>query len=255
MIDSIEKRLENLLATAEREVQSGFRSATAQAAGRGALQSGGHLITKIRVLGDAMDRFVESAARDAEAIENRGGVSGPLYEGAITKLIQLKLRSLDDLRKKSEWAVPSALAAMLSEAETRYEFAREKLEDHQAGFGRSQPAVSSVSIQAGPGSIVQSNSPGASAHVSINIEAVSPALADLEAILVSASIGQQYRAEIGAQIATIRAQLTAPSPSAGVLRESGRTLRAVLENLAASAAQPFVWQGGRMLWQALGLGA
>lgn len=124
MIDSIEKRLENLLATAEREVQSGFRSATAQAAGRGALQSGGHLITKIRVLGDAMDRFVESAARDAEAIENRGGVSGPLYEGAITKLIQLKLRSLDDLRKKSEWAVPSALAAMLSEAETRYEFAQ-----------------------------------------------------------------------------------------------------------------------------------
>lgn len=252
MPDSIEKRLDNLLATAEREVQMGFRTATAQAAGGWKLQSSGHLRTKISVLGDAMDRFAESAASDAEAIESRGDASGPFYEGAITKLIQLKLRSLDDLRKKSDWAVPSALAAMLSEAETRYEFARKKLEDHRAGFGRSQPATSSVSIQAGPGSIVQANSPGASAHVNINIEAVGPALADLEAVFASASIGQQHRAEIDAQIATIRAQLTAPSPSAGVLRESGRTLRAVLENLAASAAQPFVWQSGRMLWQALG---
>lgn len=253
MTDSIEKRLENLLATAEREVQTGFRDATAQAAGRGALQSSGHLITKIGALGDAMDRFVESAARDAEAIENRGGASGPLYEGAITKLIQLKLRSLDDLRKKTEWAGPSALAAMLSEAETRYEFARKKLEDHQAGFGRSQPAVSSVNIQAAPGSIVQANSPGASAHVNINIEAVGPALADLEGVLAAASIGQQHRAEIDAEIATIRAQLSKPSPSSIVLKESGRTLRAVLDNLAASAVQPLVWQGGRMLWQALGL--
>ncbi|GEM_PF-3634950 len=71
----IEKRLENLLVTAEREVQMGFRKATAQAAGRGALQSSGYLRTKVSVLGDAMDHFAESAARDAEAIESRGDVS------------------------------------------------------------------------------------------------------------------------------------------------------------------------------------
>lgn len=253
MPDSIEKRLENLLETGEREVQLGFRKAAAQAAGLGALQNGGHLLAKISVLGDAMDRFADSAARDAEAIESRGDVSGPFYEGAITKLIQLKLRSLDDLRKKSDWAGPSALAAMLAEAETRYGFARKKLEDHRAGFGRSQPATSSVNIQAGSGSIVQANSPGASAHVNIKIEEVGSALADLDVVLAAASIGHRHRLEIDAEIATIRAELTKPSPSAIVIKESGRTLRAVLDNLAASAVQPFVWQGGRMLWQALGL--
>lgn len=39
MTDSIEKRLENLLATAEREVQTGFRAAAAQAAPAGSMGS------------------------------------------------------------------------------------------------------------------------------------------------------------------------------------------------------------------------
>lgn len=253
MPDSIETRLENLLATAEREVQLGFRNATARAAGSGALRSSGHLLTKIGVLGDAMDRFAESATRDAEALERAGHGAEPFYDVAITKLIQLKLRSLDDLRKRSEWAGPSGLTAMMSEAEARYEIARNKLEDHRAGFGRSQPGISHVSIQAGSGSIVQANSPGASAHVSINVGEVGPALASLEAALGTAAIGQQDRAEIDAEIATIRAQLTKPSPSTIVLKESGRTLRSILENLTASAVQPVAWQGGRILWRALGL--
>lgn len=251
---TIERRLENLLSTVEHDMRVAFRDAAAQAAGKGSLQSGSHLMTKAKAVGEAMTLFVTAATSDVDAVQWVGGSLPYLYDTAAAKLIQLKLRGMEDIRKKAEaWAGPSALAAIDVEVERRYTAARGQLDDHRSGFGRATPHNPSINIQAGSGAIVQTNSPGAWAQVNINVQAIRPSLDDLEQSLPWATLGQSESADIRAEIDTIRAQLGKLAPSSVIVQESGRSLRAIVENLAASAAQPFVWAGAAVLWRALGI--
>lgn len=90
-----------------------FRDATANAASSHALQSSGHLLEKARIVGDALDRFVQLALDDAHAVEHYTDGSARFYETALTKLIQLHLRGREEIRAKSEaWAGHSATPRM-----------------------------------------------------------------------------------------------------------------------------------------------
>lgn len=251
---TIERRLENVLATAEHDMLVAFRDATAHAAGKGSLQSGGHLMTKAKAIGEAMAQFAAAVTSDVDAVQRASGNLPYLYDTAATKLIQLKLRGMEDVRKKaSAWAGPSALQAIDAEVERRYDAIRAHLNDHQSGFGRTTAATPSFHIQAGAGAIVQANSPGAWAQTNIDVKAIGPSLDEFERSLPWVSLAGADAEAIKAEIETIRAQMKKPSPSSVILTECGRSLRAIVENLAASAAQPMVWAGAAALWRALGV--
>ena len=253
----IERRLENHLLRVEEAMRLAFREATAKAAKNQALQSGGHLLEKARIVGDAMDRFVQSVTDDADAVERSGSGTALFYETAHTKLIQLHLRGRDDIRSKAEaWAGHSATHGISAETEKRYLAARCLLTDHQAGFGRRpSPAAghATILLQDSPGAVVQSHSPGAWAQTHVDMAAVAPALDQLEAALHWDDLSAADVHDIRADIATIRAQIGKRSPSSGAIVEAGRSMRAILENLAASAVQPAAWAGALVLWRALGL--
>ena len=68
---------------------------------------------------------------------------------------------------------------------------------------------------------------------SIDREATCKALEALRDDAVSLAI--DLRSELEAEIATITAQLRSPNPKRGVLREAGRSLRAIIEGAAGSA--------------------
>lgn len=253
---TIDRRLENLLTTAEHDMQMAFSATGDAAALQGALQSSGYLLSKARDIGRAMAAFVTAALADVDAVQRAGGSLSHFYETTTTKLIQLKLRGMEDIRRRADaWHSPTALQPVGTEVERQYLAARALLEDHKAGFGRVVTPNSDIHIQAGPGAIVQANSPGAWAQVNIDAQAIRQALSDFEGALPWEDFDPTQVAEIRAEVETIKAQLGKAAPSSTILQESGRSLRAIMENLVASAAQPFVWQGGRMLWQALGLGA
>lgn len=101
-------------------------------------------------------------------------------------------------------------------------------------------------------SAIQQGSPGASQNVTINVTDIREALADYEAALGECAIPSKDLAAIQADIATLRAQLAKEQPSPGVLKEIGKSLRTVTENVAASGTWAGLSAAGGALWKLLG---
>jgi hypothetical protein len=59
-----------------------------------------------------------------------------------------------------------------------------------------------------------------------------------EAGLSKQSVDEDKRAAMAADIATIKAQLTKPSPSMTILREAGKSIRNMVEGVVASLLTP-----------------
>ena len=85
------------------------------------------------------------------------------------------------------------------------------------------------------GSTIQQGSPNATQTVSIhlNIGDVERAVAAFEVALASADLPAVTVAELKGDIATIRAQLSKAAPMPGILREAGRSMRNIVEGIAA----------------------
>lgn len=254
----IEERLESLLTAAEHQAGVCFRNVVAEAAGRGALQNGAVLLMKAACVGDALDTLAASGLADVAAIEAKGGDTSILYESLTTKLVQLKLRGVEKIVAKSDWARGSAEVGMRAEVERRLTIARNRVRHHQLGFDRSAAAApaaaGNVSISGSQGVIVQTHSPGATATLSIDVERVAAAVDALDAATPWHQLATTEANELRAELATIKAQLGKTSPSAFIIRESVRTARSLVENIAASVATPHVLAAAVNLWAASGLG-
>lgn len=147
-----------------------------------------------------MAAFVTAAIADVDAVQRAGGSLLYFYETTTAKLIQLKLRGMEDIRRRADaWHSPTALQPVGTEVERQYMAARALLEDHKAGFGQSAIQNPAIHIQAGPGAIVQANSPGARAQVNIDVQAIRPALDDFEGALPWGDFEPAQVAEIRAE--------------------------------------------------------
>jgi hypothetical protein len=101
-------------------------------------------------------------------------------------------------------------------------------------------ANNSINVGTMTGSVIQQASPGASqsGDVKVNIEAVTTALRSFESELSKQSFDEGKMAAFAADVATIKAQLTKPSPSMTILHEAGKSIRNVIEGIAASLLTP-----------------
>jgi hypothetical protein len=104
------------------------------------------------------------------------------------------------------------------------------------------PPVTNNSINVGTmtGSVIQQGSPGASqsGDFKVNVEAVTAALHDFESELSKQTLDGDKMAAIAADVATVKAQLTKPSPSMTILREAGKSIRNIVEGIAATLITP-----------------
>lgn len=76
----------------------------------------------------------------------------------------------------------------------------------------------------------------------INYAELRRLMSDARAQLSLETLDPDTRATTEAQIATIEAQLSAPSPNEGIVREAGRSLRTIIEGaIAGVASQPTTW--------------
>ena len=87
----------------------------------------------------------------------------------------------------------------------------------------------------------------------VNVSATSAALGSLEAALAELNLHDKVRADLDAEIATLRAQLSKSKPSTSILREAGGSLRSIVEGITASIAAPQVVAAVAALASALGL--
>jgi hypothetical protein len=73
----------------------------------------------------------------------------------------------------------------------------------------------------------------------LDLEAVAKVIGELRSRLDEARLKPNEAAQVKSEIACVEAQLTAPHPNVGVIKESLRSVRAILEGVASSA----VFQG------------
>lgn len=85
---------------------------------------------------------------------------------------------------------------------------------------------------------LQQGTEGSSQSTQIATGDITSSLGELERALSEISIADTERASLAADIKTIRAQLEKPSPSRTILVEAGRSIRSIVENIAASAITP-----------------
>jgi hypothetical protein len=71
---------------------------------------------------------------------------------------------------------------------------------------------------------------------SLDLEAVRHLVDEYTSWLVQADLNEEDRAEAGAEIATIRSQLTSSRPKNTIISESLKTLRSLAESVAAGVA-------------------
>jgi hypothetical protein len=101
-------------------------------------------------------------------------------------------------------------------------------------------ANNSISVGTMTGSVIQQGSPGASqsGDFKVNVEGVTTALHRFESELGKQSLDEDKMTAVAADVATIKAQLTKPSPSMSILREAGKSLRNIIEGIGAGMLTP-----------------
>ncbi|MDP2183061.1 MAG: hypothetical protein Q8K99_10895 [Actinomycetota bacterium] len=106
------------------------------------------------------------------------------------------------------------------------------------------PPVNVIAIGTMSNSVIQQASPNATQNVSIDateVEGLRSLLADVESRLDALALDMNERQQVEADIATIKAQLSAPSPRRSIVTESLLSLRTILEQVAAAAiAAPLI---------------
>jgi hypothetical protein len=127
---------------------------------------------------------------------------------------------------------------------------------HKRAQENAAPAGNSITIGVMTGSTIQQGSPSATQTVSIRLDRgdVESAVAAFEAAVDAADFPAATVAELKGDIATIRAQLSKASPMPSILQEAGRSMRNVVEGIAAGLFTPEVLAAAPALWAALGLG-
>jgi hypothetical protein len=100
--------------------------------------------------------------------------------------------------------------------------------------------VQSPQIQQGNETVVQ-------VQAAIDLTALAALLDQLKAALPNLGLEQDATTEVTAEIQTIKSQLGSPKPKTGILRESLRSIRTVLESAAGGAAGQLIIEVGKLL--------
>jgi hypothetical protein len=120
-----------------------------------------------------------------------------------------------------------------------------------------RPTVNnSINIGTMTGSAVQQGSANATQAVRFDfkIDEARSALAAFQSAINAVQLPKAHHDEVAAELQTITAQLSKTSPSLTILQEAGRSLRNIVEGIAAGLMTPGVLAAAPALWNALGLG-
>lgn len=95
--------------------------------------------------------------------------------------------------------------------------------------------------------IQQGNETAVQVQAAFDPVALAALLDQLKAAIPNLGLEQDAAAEVAAEIQTIGSQLGSPKPKAGILRESLKSIRSVLEGAAGGAAGQLIIEVGKLL--------
>jgi citrate lyase gamma subunit len=248
------------LAKAGDNARRAVDSVIARLAAAGVLQSGRAIIEIFDAVRTEFDAGIETAFGELKRTINRTSLNRTdLRQAAVSCLenfaIEMKsLTQADQYRRLAAQAVDERLNAM----DRHLAFAIRRFD---TGFldpiEPERPNVNnSINIGTMTGSAIQHGSPGATQSVQFNlkIDEAKSALAAFESAMKTVQLPKAQLDEVTADLQTIAAQLSKASPSLAIIQEAGRSLRNIVESVAAGIMTPSVLALAPALWSALGLG-
>jgi hypothetical protein len=248
------------LARAAERARRSVDTITAQLASKGVLQSGRAIIEIFGAVQTEFEAAIETVFGEVKRTINRTKLNRTdIRQAAISCLenfvIEMKsLTQADQYRRLAAQAVDERLNAI----DRHLAFA---IRQFDTGFfdpeEPERPNVNnSINIGSMTGSAIQQGSAGATQSVQFNlrVDEAKAALAAFDSAIRAVQLPRAQSHEVVADLQTIAAQLSKTSPSLTILQEAGRSLRNIVEGVAAGLMTPSVLAAAPALWNALGLG-
>lgn len=245
--DAFDRRVLRHVEIASEQVAEAARQVMAEYAARGGLKSGPRLKRQAEVRNEHVADLAQWCL--SEVLNLPGSTPAHWNEhshairGSLTAFMSESRGSVSSAAAPFGPAVVQAIDAILDKADAS---TLAELDEFTAGVwrprGPSKETAVTNTINVTNATVGNIQQAGNHAHQQstnmLDIGTIQQALDAFDRAAADAELSAQTRAAIRAEVATIRPQLSKPAPSAVIVRESMKTLRNVVEGLAAGALTP-----------------
>lgn len=244
--DAFDRRVQRHVEMASEQLAEGQRQVAAEYAARGLLRSGPRLKRQAQVrnehLADLADWCLSEVAGLPGNAASHWNEHGHAIRGALGAFMKESRGSVLLDGAPLGTAVEKALAEILDRGDAN---ALAELDEFGSGVWRprsprQEVSVTSNTVNVGDGATIGNiQQAGNHAHqqgaAAIDISAIGQALDAFERAAANATLSEEVRAAIRAEAETIRPQLSKQTPSALIVREGFKSLRSIVEGVAAGA--------------------
>lgn len=237
----IEGRITRHVSKAASALEEAQRGVLADAAARGMLRSGPRLKRQAEVRNEQAANLVEWCLLEVGHLPGDTSINWTLYGPFVrTTITTFLAQSRDGLRfEEFGPAAASAIASILDNADAHFladleEFGASLWRPRKPPGGANVTTNNSVVLNNSTAGTIQQSGQGAHQEATANgdVAAVRLALEQFSRAVAEAQIAEDQRAELLAEIETLRPQLTKPKPNVAIVRETLGTMRRVAEGAA-----------------------
>ena len=245
--DAFDRRVLRHVETASEQLADAERQVIAEYAARGLLNSDPRLKRQAQVRNEHLADLAQWCLSEVLSLQGNTSMHWDEHShsirGNLTGFMAASRGSVSSAAAPFGPAVVQAIDAILDKADAN---TLAEMDEFGAGVWRpggptrETAVTNSINVMYSTvGSIQQA---GNNAHQqsanTLDIGSIQQALDAFDLAVSDAKLGEEDRAAIAAEVETIRPQLSKPAPSAVIVRECLKTLRNVVEGLAAGALTP-----------------
>lgn len=244
--DAFDRRIQRHAEKASGQLAEAQRQVMAESSARGLLKSGPRLEQRAQVrnehLADLADCCLSEVMGLPGDVTSSWNEHGHVIRGSLADFMKESRAPVLSGGAPYGAAAEDALAEILDRGDA---YALAELYEFGSGvwrpsLPREEVSVTSNTVNVGDGATVGSiQQAGNHAHQqsanTLDIGSIQQALDAFDRAAAEVDLSEQARAAIRAEIETIRPQLSKPAPSAVIVRESLKSLRNIVEEVAAGA--------------------
>jgi hypothetical protein len=203
-------------------------------------------VALIEIAQHGLDAAIDLALGQFNRVSIRANVDRSMLRGITEKCLRSFVVRLQTVLVPTAGAMPGSadiLKTRMPELDGRLDKALHWFDRGLLTVTEPQVPISmtnTIHIGSMVNSSVQQGSHDANQAIQIATGDISTALGELEGHLSTLTLAENEKTSIAADVATIKAQLLKPNPSRAILSEAGKSIRSIVENIAASAVTPQV---------------
>lgn len=234
-------RIARHVAAAREALKQDQKGVLAELAARGLLNSGARIKRQVAARDSRVRELIDWSLSELTAFQGGGPEGWRRFGNFTQKQLEGFLQSSRQEIRLDQFGSGAAKAGN-SILDRTDEALAAALKEFQAGLWRLQrspavvmtnPTYNTVTAINSQISVLQQGGSGAQQHAEVEAGSLAEALESFAKAVADAQLSDTQRAQLMAEVDTIRPQLAKQEPNGNILRESFKTLRNVAEGIAA----------------------